>query len=48
MADEKQSIQRLRGIYLLPNLLTTASLLAGFYAIIAGMKGNFATAAIAI
>lgn len=43
--DEKQ-IQR--GIYLLPNLLTTAALFAGFYAIVAAMKGLFDTAAIAI
>jgi CDP-diacylglycerol--serine O-phosphatidyltransferase len=37
-----------RGIYLLPNLFTTAGLFAGFYAIVAGMKGNFETAAISI
>jgi CDP-diacylglycerol---serine O-phosphatidyltransferase len=37
-----------RGIYLLPNLLTTAALFAGFYAIVAAMKGLFETAAIAI
>lgn len=37
-----------RGIYLLPNLLTTAALFAGFYAIVAAMKGVFDTAAIAI
>lgn len=37
-----------RGIYLLPNLLTTAGLFAGFYAIVAAMKGNFEVAAIAI
>lgn len=37
-----------RGIYLLPNLLTTAALFAGFYAIVAAMKGFFDTAAIAI
>jgi len=37
-----------RGIYLLPNLLTTAALFAGFYAIVAAMKGHFDTAAIAI
>lgn len=37
-----------RGIYLLPNLLTTAALFAGFYAIVAAMKGYFETAAIAI
>ena len=37
-----------RGVYLLPNLLTTAALFAGFYSIIAGIKGNFDTAAIAV
>lgn len=37
-----------RPIYLLPNLLTTAGLFAGFYAIVAAMKGNFEVAAIAI
>ncbi len=37
-----------RHIYLLPNLLTTAGLFAGFYAIVAAMKGNFEVAAIAI
>lgn len=37
-----------RGIYLLPNLLTSVGLFAGFYAIVAAMKGHFTTAAIAI
>jgi CDP-diacylglycerol--serine O-phosphatidyltransferase len=37
-----------RGIYLLPNLFTTAALFSGFYAIIAGTNGNFEYAAIAI
>jgi CDP-diacylglycerol---serine O-phosphatidyltransferase len=37
-----------RGIYLLPNLLTTAALFAGFYSIVAAMKGHFELAAIAI
>ena len=36
------------GIYLLPNLLTTCSLFAAFYSIIASFKGLFDTAAIAI
>jgi len=39
---------RRRGIYLLPNLFTTASLFAGFYAIVAAMQGRFENAAIAI
>jgi len=40
--------ERRRGIYLLPNLVTTAALFSGFYAIVAGMNGRFETAAIAI
>ncbi|MDP1932158.1 MAG: CDP-diacylglycerol--serine O-phosphatidyltransferase [Gammaproteobacteria bacterium] len=39
---------RRRGIYLLPNLLTLGALFAGFYAIIAGMGGNFNEAGWAI
>jgi len=39
---------RRRGIYLLPNLFTTASLFSGFYAIVQAMNGEFETAAIAI
>jgi CDP-diacylglycerol--serine O-phosphatidyltransferase len=39
---------RHRGIYLLPNLFTTAALFAGFYAIVAGMKGQFEHAAVAL
>lgn len=37
-----------KGIYLLPNLFTTASLFSGFYAIVAAMNGNFENAAVAI
>jgi len=37
-----------RGIYLLPNLLTSMSLLAGFYAIIATINKQFIYASIAI
>ncbi|SFQ86036.1 CDP-diacylglycerol---serine O-phosphatidyltransferase [Halopseudomonas formosensis] len=39
---------RHRGIYLLPNLFTTAALFSGFYAIVSAMNGNFSHAAIAI
>jgi CDP-diacylglycerol--serine O-phosphatidyltransferase len=39
---------RRKGIYLLPNLLTTGALFAGFYAIIAGMGGDFSSACAAI
>jgi CDP-diacylglycerol--serine O-phosphatidyltransferase len=39
---------RRRGIYLLPNLFTTAALFAGFYAIVQSMNGKFEFAAVAI
>jgi CDP-diacylglycerol--serine O-phosphatidyltransferase len=45
---ESTSSSRYRGIYLLPNLLTTAGLFAGFYAVVAAMKGYFGTAGVAI
>ena len=37
-----------RGIYLLPNLLTTAGLFSGFYAIVSSMNGHYIHAAVAI
>ena len=37
-----------KGIYLLPNLFTTAALFSGFYAVVVGMNGHFDNAAIAI
>ncbi|MFT7261340.1 MAG: CDP-diacylglycerol--serine O-phosphatidyltransferase, partial [Glaciecola sp.] len=37
-----------RGIYLLPNLLTTAGLFSGFYAVVSSMNGHFISAAVAI
>lgn len=37
-----------RGIYLLPNMFTTAGLFAGFYAIVAAMGERYEAAAIAI
>jgi len=39
---------RRRGIYLLPNLFTTAGLFAGFYAIVMAMNQRFDNAAVAI
>ena len=39
---------RHKGIYLLPNLFTTAALFAGFYAVLAAMNNQFEKAAIAI
>src|SRR5918911_958910 len=40
--------KRSKGVYLLPNLFTTSGLFAGFYAIVAAMRGDFEKAAIAI
>lgn len=40
--------KRRRGVYLLPNLITTAALFAGFFAIVAAANGDFAKAALAI
>lgn len=37
-----------RGIYLLPNLLTTGAMFGGFYAIVAAMQGKFEAAAVAV
>jgi CDP-diacylglycerol--serine O-phosphatidyltransferase len=48
MIKNNSKLQLVRGIYLLPNLFTTASLFAAFYAIVAAMKGAFEPAAIAI
>ena len=46
--SENHETLRSRGIYLLPNLFTTASMFAGFYAIVAAQSGRFHGAAIAI
>ena len=37
-----------KGVYILPNLITTAGLFAGFYSVIASFRGDFLIAAIAI
>ncbi|HEX5394336.1 MAG TPA: CDP-diacylglycerol--serine O-phosphatidyltransferase [Rhodocyclaceae bacterium] len=39
---------RRRGIYILPNLFTTAALFAGFYAIVQAMNQSFEAASVAI
>ena len=44
---EGQKVKR-RGIYLWPNLITTAALLSGFYSIIASMNGDYTQAGYAI
>lgn len=45
---EERSSRRRRGIYLLPNLFTTAGLFAGFFAVILALEGQFHLAAVAI
>jgi CDP-diacylglycerol--serine O-phosphatidyltransferase len=48
---EQQQVPKIskpRGIYLLPNLLTTAALFSGFYSIIAAVKGHFEIASMAV
>lgn len=37
-----------KGIFLLPNLVTTGALFAGFYSVIAAIDGNFTSSALAI
>ncbi len=46
--NELPPLKRRRGIYLLPNLFTTANLFAGFYAIIAAIGARYEAAAVAI
>lgn len=46
--EQDQHKVRHKGVYLLPNLFTTAALFAGFYAIVAAMNGKFVDAAVAI
>lgn len=46
--SDANAVKRSKGIYLLPNLFTTAGLFAGFYAIVAAMGGRFEPAAIAV
>jgi CDP-diacylglycerol--serine O-phosphatidyltransferase len=48
MEKVQRRLEQRRGIHLLPNLLTTCSLYAGFYSIIASINGNFFHAAVAI
>jgi CDP-diacylglycerol--serine O-phosphatidyltransferase len=47
VSENGRTVRR-QGIYLLPNLFTTAALFAGFYAVIAAMRGDFESAPIAI
>jgi CDP-diacylglycerol--serine O-phosphatidyltransferase len=45
--EDGQKIRR-KGIYLLPNLFTTSALFSGFFAVVAGINGEFTSAAVAI
>ena len=47
MTPVKKKIGR-RGIFLLPNLFTTAAFFAGFYSIVVAIDGNFQKAGAAI
>lgn len=42
--EKKENMKR--GIYILPNLVTAASLFAGFYSMVSTLNGNYGTAAI--
>ena len=46
MTEENK--RRLPGVFLLPNLITTAALFSGFYSIIASINSDFVAASIAI
>ena len=48
MDQANQNERRKRGIYLLPNLFTTAVLFGGFFAILSAIDGQFEKAAIAV
>jgi CDP-diacylglycerol---serine O-phosphatidyltransferase len=43
-----ESNKRGRGVYWLPNLLTTGTLFGGFYAVVAAIDGNFRSAGIGV
>lgn len=45
---QKELPVRHRGIYLLPNLLTTGAMFAGFYAVTSAINGRFETSAISL
>lgn len=48
MANPEPPKMPRRGIYLLPNLFTTGAMFAGFYAIVAGIQGQFVAASVAV
>lgn len=48
LENTDEAAKRGRGVYWLPNLLTTGTLFGGFYAIIAAIDGNYARAGIGV
>jgi len=46
MVQDKKKIHR--GVFLLPNALTTGAMFAGFYSIISGINGHFVAASVAV
>lgn len=46
--NAEEGVRRGRGVYWLPNLLTTGTLFGGFYAIVASIDGNYQRAGIAV
>jgi CDP-diacylglycerol--serine O-phosphatidyltransferase len=46
MSPDEKKVHR--GVFLLPNALTTGALFAGFYSIIAGINGHFIAGAVAV
>ena len=48
MSDDEDSTARPRGVYWLPNLLTTGALFAGFYAVVAAIDLKFERAGAAV
>ncbi|MBB3191652.1 CDP-diacylglycerol--serine O-phosphatidyltransferase [Halomonas cerina] len=47
-AEEGGKKVRRKGVYLLPNLFTTSALFSGFFAVVAGINGDFTAASVAI
>ena len=45
---KKKKARSQRGIFILPNLFTSANLFCGFYAIVAAIQGSFVVSAVAI
>lgn len=45
---EQDGKKRHKGVYLLPNALTTGAMFAGFFSIISGINGNYSAAVVAV